>query len=99
MERKTKNDAALSGYYSATQFSSLMNINVSHIYQDLWNGRWKEFLLYQRRVAFAISSMLSLKYADRGQCNGGKPAAYPCGVIREHCICMKTNIHFHWDLW
>ena len=29
LERKTKNDAALSGYHSGTQFSSLMNLNVS----------------------------------------------------------------------
>ena len=32
LERKTKNDAALSGYHSGTQFSSLMNLNVSHFY-------------------------------------------------------------------
>jgi hypothetical protein len=48
-----------------------------------WNGRWKEFLLYQRRVAFDLFHAF-LKICDRGQCNGGKPAAYPCGVIREH---------------
>ena len=35
LERKTKNDAALSGYHSGTQFSSLMNLNVSHFYQDV----------------------------------------------------------------
>ena len=43
----------------------------------------KEFLLYQRRVAFDLFHAF-LKICDRGQCNGGKPAAYPCGVIREH---------------
>ena len=53
-----------------------------------WNGRWKEFLLYQRRVAFDLFHAF-LKICDRGQCNGGKPAAYPCGVIREHVFIWK----------
>ena len=35
LERKTKNDAALYGYPSATQFSSLMNLDVSHFYQNV----------------------------------------------------------------
>lgn len=38
LERKTKNDAALYGYRSATQFSSLMNLDVSHFYQQ---SEWK----------------------------------------------------------
>ena len=61
MERKTKNDAALSGYYSATQFSSLMNINVSHIYQDLGMEGGKNFYCINGASPL-ISSMLSLKY-------------------------------------
>ena len=71
---KRKMIFALSGYYSATQFSSLMNINVSHIYQDLGMEGGKEFLLYQRRVAFGLFHAF-LKICDRGQCNGGKPCA------------------------
>lgn len=61
MERRTKNDAALSGYYSATQFSSLMNINVSHIYQDLGMEGGKNFYCINGASPL-ISSMLSLKY-------------------------------------
>ena len=61
LERKTKNDAALSGYYSATQFSSLMNINVSHIYQDLGMEGGKNFYCINGASPL-ISSMLSLKY-------------------------------------
>lgn len=61
LERKTKNDAALSGYYSATQFSSLMNLNVSHIYQDLGMEGGKNFYCVNGATPL-ISSMLSLKY-------------------------------------
>ena len=43
LERKTKNDAALSGYHSGTQFSSLMNLNVSHFYQDVGMEGGKNF--------------------------------------------------------
>lgn len=38
LERKTKNDAALYGYRSATQFSSLMNLDVSHFTRQ---SEWK----------------------------------------------------------
>ena len=34
--RKTKNDDARYGYASATIFSSLMNLDVSHFYQALY---------------------------------------------------------------
>lgn len=61
LERKTKNDAALSGFYSATQFSSLMNINVSHIYQNLGMEGGKNFYCINGATPL-ISSMLSLKY-------------------------------------
>ena len=61
LERKTKNDAALSGYYSATQFSSLMNINVSHIYQKLGMEGGKNFYCVNGATPL-ISAMLSLKY-------------------------------------
>ena len=61
LERKTKNDAALTGYYSATQFSSLMNINVSHIYQDLGMEGGKNFYCVNGATPL-ITAMLSLKY-------------------------------------
>ena len=43
LERKTKNDAALYGYRSATQFSSLMNLDVSHFYQAVGMEGGKNF--------------------------------------------------------
>ena len=61
LERKTKNDAALSGYYSATQFSSLMNLNVSHIYQDLGMEGGKNFYCINGATPL-LSAMLSVKY-------------------------------------
>lgn len=60
-ERKTKNDAALSGFYSGTQFSSLMNLNVSHIYQDLGLEGGKNFYCYNGATPL-VASMLSVKY-------------------------------------
>ena len=35
-ERLTKNDDSRYGYASTTQFSSLMNVNVSHFFQSLY---------------------------------------------------------------
>ena len=72
LERKTKNDAALSGYYSATQFSSLMNINVSHIYQDLGMEGGKNFYCINGATPL-ISSMLSLKYVIADNDREGGP--------------------------
>lgn len=61
MERKTKNDAALSGYRSATQFSSLMNLNVSHFYQKIGMEGGKNFYCVNG-VTPLFSAMLSLQY-------------------------------------
>ena len=60
-ERKTKNDAALSGFYSGTQFSSLMNINVSHFYQKFGLEGGKNFYCHSGATPL-ISAMLSMKY-------------------------------------
>lgn len=61
LERKTKNDAALLGYRSATQFSSLMNLEVSHFYQDVGMEGGKNFYCYNGATPL-LSSMLSLRY-------------------------------------
>lgn len=61
LERKTKNDAALSGYYSLTQFSSLMNLNVSHFYQDVGMEGGKNFYCANGATPL-LASMLSLRY-------------------------------------
>lgn len=67
LERKTKNDAALSGYRSATQFSSLMNLNVSHFYQKVGMEGGKNFYAISGETPL-FSAMLSIRYvlADNG---------------------------------
>ena len=60
-ERLTKNDDSRYGYASATQFSSLMNINVSHFYQSLYMEGGKNFYCYNGATPIS-SAMLSVKY-------------------------------------
>lgn len=60
-ERKTKNDDALYGYPSGTIFSSLMNIEVSHLYQSLYMEGGRNYYCYNGATP-VISSMLSVKY-------------------------------------
>lgn len=60
-ERLTKNDDALYGYHSATQFSSLMNINVSHFFQSVYMEGGKNFYCYNGATPIP-SAMLSVKY-------------------------------------
>ena len=61
LERKTKNDAALYGYRSATQFSSLMNLDVSHFYQAVGMEGGKNFYCVNGATPL-LSAMLSLRY-------------------------------------
>ncbi|MBR5565638.1 MAG: YfhO family protein [Roseburia sp.] len=61
MERRTKNDSAFYNFPSATQFSSLMNIDVSHIYQYIGMEGGKNFYCYNGATPL-FSSMLSMKY-------------------------------------
>lgn len=61
MERRTKNDSAFYNFPSATQFSSLMNIDVSHIYQYMGMEGGKNFYCYNGATPL-FSSMLSMKY-------------------------------------
>lgn len=60
-ERLTKNDDSLLGYASATQFSSLMNINVSHFFQSLYMEGGKNFYCYNGATPIP-SAMLSVRY-------------------------------------
>lgn len=60
-ERKTKNDDALYGYPSATIFSSLMNIDVSHFYQSVYMEGGRNYYCYNGATPI-VSSMLSVKY-------------------------------------
>ena len=61
VERKTKNDAMLYGYSSATIFSSLMNLEVSHLYQDLYMEGGLNYYCYNGATPLT-SAMLSVKY-------------------------------------
>lgn len=61
MERRTKNDSAFYNFPSATQFSSLMNIDVSHIYQYMGMEGGKNFYCYNGATPL-FSAMLSMKY-------------------------------------
>lgn len=59
--RKTKNDDALYGYASATIFSSLMNLEVSHLFQGVYMEGGKNFYSYNGATPLT-SAMLSVKY-------------------------------------
>lgn len=61
MERRTKNDSAFYSFPSATQFSSLMNIEVSRMFQNVGMEGGKNFYCYNGATPL-ISSMLSMKY-------------------------------------
>ncbi len=56
-----KNDGTRYGYASGTQFSSLMNINVSHFYQALYMEGGKNFYCYNGATP-VTSAMLSVRY-------------------------------------
>ncbi len=61
LERKTKNDSNLYGYPSLTQFSSLMNLDVSHFYQRVGMEGGKNYYCSNGTTPL-MSAMLSLKY-------------------------------------
>lgn len=61
LERKTKNDAALYQYNSATQFSSLMNIQVSRFYRKLGMEGGKNFYCINGATPL-LEALLSVKY-------------------------------------
>ena len=68
-ERKTKNDDSLYGYPSGTVFSSLMNINVSHFYQDVYMEGGRNYYCYNGATPL-VSAMLSVKYMLSDNVNG-----------------------------
>ncbi|MCI5493396.1 MAG: YfhO family protein [Lachnospiraceae bacterium] len=59
--RLTKNEAALSGYPSASIFSSLMNISVADFYRGVGMEGGKNFYCYNGATPL-LSAMLSVKY-------------------------------------
>ena len=63
--RLTKNDGTRYGYASGTQFSSLMNINVSHFYQALYMEGGKNFYCYNGQPCFRSDIWLQNPYSHR----------------------------------
>lgn len=59
--RKTKNDSALYGYQSVTTFTSLMNLNVSRLYQTLYMEGGKNYYSYNGATPLT-SAMLSVGF-------------------------------------
>lgn len=59
--RMTKNESCLSGYASASLFSSLMNYSVGTFYRELGMEGGKNFYCYNGATPL-VSSMLSVKY-------------------------------------
>lgn len=60
-ERKTKNDDSLYGYASATIFSSLMNLEVSHLFQAVYMEGGLNYYCYNGATPLT-SGMLTVKY-------------------------------------
>lgn len=59
--RKTKNDDCFLGYSSGTEFSSLMNLDVSHFYQSMYMEGGKNFYCHNGATPL-LGAMLSVKY-------------------------------------
>lgn len=59
--RKTKNDGALYDYAPATIFSSLMNLDVSHLFQKLYMEGGKNFYCYNGAMPLT-SALFSVRY-------------------------------------
>ena len=66
LQRDTKNDSARYGYMSVTEFSSLMNINVSHLYQKLYLEGGLNYFAYNGATPLT-SALLSVKYVLSNQ--------------------------------
>ena len=71
-ERHCKNDDSYYSYHSATQFSSLMNINVSHYFQNLYMEGGKNFYCYNGAIPIT-SAMLSVQYFLSDSQDAGGP--------------------------
>lgn len=107
LERKTKNDAALSGYRSGTQFSSLMNLDVSHFYQAVGMEGGKNFYCANGATPL-FSAMLSMKYvlADNGReenpfrrmaAQSGETYLYENKYVLPFGFLMDESVIAEWD--
>lgn len=95
IERLTKNDDMRYGYASATQFSSLMNINVSHLFQDMYMEGGKNFYCYNGSIPLT-SAMLSVKYILSNNSNLESPYRRLVdhageGYLYENAYCLPLG--------
>lgn len=88
-QRLTKNDDARYGYASATQFSSLMNVNVSHFYQKLYMEGGKNFYCYNGATPLT-SAMLSVGYMITDTLQAENPITTLVSKCNEHYL-YKNN--------
>lgn len=107
LERNTKNDAAFYGYRSATQFSSLMNLEVSHFYQNVGMEGGKNFYSYSGATPL-LSAMLSVRYilADTDMEEGplsslvaesGETYLYENAYVLPLGFMMSEDVIADWD--
>lgn len=107
LERKTKNDAPLYDYPSATQFSSLMNLNVSHFYQEIGIEGGKNFYSSNGMTPL-FEAMFSVKYvlADNGLeesplrtivASAGEHWLYENRYVLPMGFMMQEDVIAEWD--
>lgn len=87
--RLTKNDDTRYGYASGTQFSSLMNINVSHFYQAVYMEGGKNFYCYNGATPIT-SAMLSVRYSVTQTKQADNPLTTLVGKCGSHYL-YKNN--------
>ena len=86
--RLTKNDDMRFGYASTTQFSSLMNINISHLFQSMYMEGGKNFYCYNGSTPLT-SSLFSVKYILSN--NGLLESDYRKLVANENGVYLYEN--------
>lgn len=90
IERLTKNDDMRFGYAGATQFSSLMNIEVSHLFQSLYMEGGKNFYCYNGANPLT-SAFWGVKYILSG--NEFLESKYRTLVAKEGQAYLYENVY------
>lgn len=87
--RKTKNDGALYGYPSVTQFSSLMDVNVSHFFQGVYMEGGKNYYCYNGAIPLT-SALFSVKYFLSDNPTAGTPYRVKVGQSNSQFLYENT---------
>ncbi len=88
--RLTKNDDMRFGYASATQFSSLMNINISHLFQSMYMEGGKNFYCYNGSNPLT-SALFSVKYILSD--NELLESRYRKRIAEENGVYLYENVY------